>query len=402
MGSYCDLKVKNLELLWNKSDVIGMDIFRPEDKKIILPTNEDEHLVCKYSTPVSIAIDRLTAMGYKAEDIKIGQKKYIDELKDTYLRLNENPDPEVVKRINDFSFNSWQDTIRLMLAGQMSSKNPFELEYDIKNNLDIISNGYMDQSFFGVNASCFSTILAILELIDDKHNTYVTLDYSDLVGGGFFEKEDELCRDSDFEKTVILTEGITDRRFIERSLKILYPHLFDYYSFLDFQELKLGGSASSLVYTIKAFSAAGIKNRIVAVFDNDTAAIDAMRPLNRLPIAKNIRIVTLPSLEFLNNYPTIGPQGLHNINVNGLAGSIELYFEESSLKDENQKLIPVVWKGFNESEQKYQGEISKKCIVHSQFEDILSKVEAGESISNYNFDSMKKVFETIFGFKPIC
>jgi hypothetical protein len=401
LGSYSGLSVQNLELLWNKSDVIGMELFRPEDKKITLPTNEDEYLVCKYSCPASIVIDRLKAMDHKTEDIEIGQKTYIHQLMENYLELNETPDPEVVKRINDFSFNVWKDTIRLMFAGHHSDKNPFDQNYTLEDNFDIISNCYMDQSFFGVDAPCFSSILAILELVDDKHNTHVSLDYSELVSGGYVEEEDELCKNSDFEKTVILTEGVSDRRFIERSLKVLYPHLFDYYSFLDFQELKLGGSASSLVHTVKAFSAAGIKNRIVAVFDNDTAAIDAMKPLNRLPVAKNIRIVTLPSLEFLNNYPTIGPQGLHNINVNGLAGSIELYFEESSLKDENQKLIPVVWKGFNESEQKYQGEISKKSIVQSQFEEILNRIEAGDNVSNYNFDSMKKVFETIFGFKPI-
>lgn len=378
-----------------------MELFRTEDKKVIPPTNEDEYLVCKYSCPVSVAIDRLMAMGFKTEDVEIGQKTYIDQLMERYLELNETPDPTVVKRITDFSYNVWKDTIRLMFAGHHLEKNHFDQNYGLEDNFDIVSNIYMDQSFFGVDAPCLSSILAILELVADKHNTEVALDYSELVSGGYVEEEDELCKKSDFEKTVILTEGVSDRRFIERSLRVLYPHLTDYFSFLDFQELKLAGSASSLVHTIKAFSAAGIRSRMVAVFDNDTAAKDAMKPLSCLPIAKNIRIVTLPCLEFLNNYPTIGPQGLHNINVNGLAGSIELYFEETSLRDESQNLIPVVWKGFIEAEQKYQGEISKKVIVQSQFEEILNRVEAGDSVSNYNFDSMKKVLETIFGFKPV-
>ena len=96
------------------------------------------------------------------------------------------------------------------------------------------------------------------------------------------------------------------------------------------------------------------------------------------------------------------PNVFHNINVNGLAGSIELYFEESALRDENQNLIPVVWKGFVESEKKYQGEISKKIEVQSRYKEILAHIETGKNISNYNFDSMKKVLERIFGFKPIA
>lgn len=400
LGSYCSLTVKNLELLWNKSNVIGMELFRPEDKKVIEPKNEDEFIVCEYTASTSIVIDRLKAMGHSIDSVISGQKEYIDELSDSYLRIKKN-DSETLKRINDFSFNSWQDTIRLLLNGNRPhDEDPFSPKFEIKDNYDIVFNSYIDQSFFGVHAHFCSVILAILELVDDKHNTYVTLDYGDLISGGYFEAQDELSKESDFEKTVILTEGISDRYFLEKSLKILYPHLFDYYSFLDFQESKLSGSASSLVHTIKAFSAAGIKNKMVAVFDNDTAASDSLKILNRLPIIKNIKIVTLPELDILKNYPTIGPQGLHNMDVNCLAGSIELYFEESSIRDHEQNYIPVVWKGFNESEQKYQGEISKKNLVQSQFENVLKRIEAGEKKSNYNFHSMKKVFETIFGFIP--
>lgn len=78
MGSYCQLTVENLELLWNKSDVIGMELFRPTDKKIIQPQNEDKYLVCQYSAPVSDVIDRLRSMGATVDEAKQGQASYVE------------------------------------------------------------------------------------------------------------------------------------------------------------------------------------------------------------------------------------------------------------------------------------------------------------------------------------
>ena len=166
------------------------------------------------------------------------------------------------------------------------------------------------------------------------------------------------------------------------------------------KELKLQGSASSLVQVIKAFSAAGINNSMIAIFDNDTAARDAIKKLDKLPVADNIRVMRLPELEILNNYPTSGPQGNNEMNVNGLAGSIELYFEDSTLKDKNNSYFPVVWKGFVDGVKDYQGEVCEKGLIQSHFANVLDRIEAGEAISNFNFSSMKKVFQKVFGFTP--
>ena len=42
--------------------------------------------------------------------------------------------------------------------------------------------------------------------------------------------------------------------------------------FMDFEGVRIGGGAGSLVNIVKAFAGAGIVNRTVALFDNDTAA----------------------------------------------------------------------------------------------------------------------------------
>ena len=36
------------------------------------------------------------------------------------------------------------------------------------------------------------------------------------------------------QKVIVVTEGDTDREVLERSLRLLYPHLADYFHFFDF------------------------------------------------------------------------------------------------------------------------------------------------------------------------
>jgi hypothetical protein len=94
-------------------------------------------------------------------------------------------------------------------------------------------------------------------------------------------------------------------RFLRDAVSILRPHLDDLVRFVDFG-VKPEASASELVRAVKAFVAAGISNRIVAIFDNDAAAKDAMRALPA-DLPPNVRVVQYPPLELAECYPTYGP-----------------------------------------------------------------------------------------------
>jgi hypothetical protein len=91
----------------------------------------------------------------------------------------------------------------------------------------------------------------------------------------------------------ILTEGVTDRRVLEASLKLLYPHLAEYYAFMDFDGANAPGGAGQLVNTVKAFAGAGIANRVIALFDNDTAARSALRGLEGVSLPSSMRVLQI-------------------------------------------------------------------------------------------------------------
>jgi hypothetical protein len=178
---------------------------------------------------------------------------------------------------------------------------------------------------------------------------------------------------------IVLTEGRTDIQVLEPALGLLYPHLTDLIRFMDYAERPEGG-AGALVRTLRAFAAAGVANRVVALFDNDTAATDALRSLNINELPAGIRVLRYPPLELATDYPTLGPPTadaptgrLGRADVNGHAGSIELYLGRDVLAGPDGTLQPVQWRSYIAGARQYQGEIMGKEAVHEAYH---AKVEA--------------------------
>ena len=201
---------------------------------------------------------------------------------------------------------------------------------------------------------------------------------------------------------IVLTEGRTDAEFLKAGLDILYPYLSDLIRFLDYDQ-KAEGGAGALVRMVRAFGAAGIVNRVVAMFDNDTAAADAMRVLDfeKLPI--HIQVRTYPRIEVAELYPTIGPPvglspggSIALADVNGLAGSIEMYLGRDVLRDSEGELRPVQWKSYISAVGRYQGEILDKAGIHASFrEKCRLAVSRPDVISHQDWDGIRLIIDTI-------
>ena len=172
---------------------------------------------------------------------------------------------------------------------------------------------------------------------------------------------------------IVLTEGRTDAEFITAALGVLYPHLTDLIRVLDYDYRPEGG-VGALVRMVRAFAAAGIVNRVVAIFDNDTAASDGLRTLDIERLPDHIRVLRYPPIELASNYPTLGPPTVEYphgtilpADVNGSAGSIELYLGQDVLAREDGTLRPVQWKSFIVPMARYQGEVTQKEVIHAAF-----------------------------------
>jgi hypothetical protein len=165
---------------------------------------------------------------------------------------------------------------------------------------------------------------------------------------------------------VVITEGSTDANFLRAAIRIRYPHLQSFIKFFDFADA-VEGSASAGIRTLKSFAAAGISNRVVLLLDNDTAARDSLRALKGVTLPSHYSILHYPDTDLARHYPTLGPSGLSDMDVNGLAASIELYLGVDVLTQPDGKLSPVQWTSYIEGMKVYQGRVLHKTDIQKRF-----------------------------------
>ena len=249
-------------------------------------------------------------------------------------------------------------------------------------------------------------IRSLLECVPD--DTIVTYDITELVENHYDPEYPEEIFD-DFlsagasghqlnEKIIVLTEGSSDVQILKGAISILYPHLANYYSFMDFGNSNAGGGVGPLVGSVKSFAGSGITNRVIAIFDNDTAAEVAIRGLAKTAMPSNIKVLRFPTNKLATNYPTIGPAGISNMDINGLACSIELYLgTDALLRKDSAELTPVHWKGYDQIVNKYQGEIVDKGLVQDRYhEKVKVCLDDPKKIEQFDWEEMHSLLRTIF------
>jgi hypothetical protein len=247
-------------------------------------------------------------------------------------------------------------------------------------------------------------LLSMIDYFDERHaivlmvhvfpDCQVRLDITEMFDDGEVGEPSDLCSNAMeslradgevYAPVVVLTEGRTDAEFLSDALAILQPHMVDVIRFMDY-ERKPEGGAGALVGLVRAFSAAGIANRIVAIFDNDAAAADAMMTLNIGDLPSSIQVIQYPERSHLSSYPTIGPpvgavneSHLAETNVNGLAGSIEMYLGLDVLRDEKGELSKIQWKSYMPKCKRYQGEVLDKAKIQERFRAKVKLIKADPS-----------------------
>lgn len=238
----------------------------------------------------------------------------------------------------------------------------------------------------------------IVDQVSDDEE--IVLDITDLVDGGYLDDDDT---EEDWRSTwdlgsgppIIITEGSFDVYVLRNAIEILKPHLAPYIKFLDYDVGNEGG-ASAAVRMLKSFAAAGISNRIVALFDNDSAAYEAVMNLAGSRLPSHFAVMHYPDLQLAQKYPTLGPQGNTTMNVNTLAGSIELYLGEDILRSQGGELTPVQWKGYMGRVRTYQGEVIGKGALQGAFRDKVKVAKADpSSAANQDWSGLQQIIDEL-------
>jgi HEPN/Toprim N-terminal domain 1 len=428
MGSYTNLSVAGYPVLESKSTVVpeAMTIFRETDRRVFtrrvsersvlvwgVPENPDDsetETAVEYSCETGNVIDRLNVMGFTLDRVRkefeSGRKAELAKF-DSWAEGDQDRNwfADEWNLVKNLTFDSYVSGFRTVMTQRLRPR-PFDdherpdLEPVVKYIL-----GENDEYLFGFFGDDIRLLLRVAcDLV--PRESRVVQDITELVHAGYYEESEPVCEivtqalvagHPENSPRIVLTEGSTDATILKEALALLYPHLAGYYSFLDFDSSRSPGGAGYLVSVVKAFAGAGITNRIVALFDNDTAAREAVRVLGAVSLPPNIAVRHYPELDMLRAYPTLGPGGVASLNVNGLAGSIELYLGNDVLRDSQGALIPVQWKGYSEALRQYQGEVLQKASIRSAFAAKCARCERDPTaLQGADWVGLRGILEAIF------
>lgn len=387
MGSYSELYISDYPICTAKNsyyeEIVNLiflttdyrEFERPLNKRNLITwgdsyANEDGNETVKsFCSTSKICRQRLELFGATYEKAKSDFESALQKIKDDEVYN--------FKSIENITFESYLADIKSIIN---SKKKTYDNNY-YDNFIDYLQENELFIEYQSIQLGLWS----ILSVVDAESEVEYNL--TDIINGGWVSKVKNAVKT---EKIIVLTEGKTDTEFLKICLKNFFPHLEGFYHFMDFENSKYEANASRLVHTIKSFVGSGIKNLIVALFDNDSAAKKEIKNLRNVKLPSNIKILQYPPLEFAKKYPTIGPNGIQFMDINGFAGSIEMYLGKDCLK-ENEEFIPIQWTGYIESIGQYQGVINKKEYVQKAFRE---KVKNFDN-SSYNINDWNELISII-------
>lgn len=340
-----------------------------------------------YRASRAVILDRLDLGGFTAEYAEKEFQVWLEEEQESYnsyvIEGNEwaKANAEALAALN---YLEWKSRLKDVLVTR----------YDQNRDRDFYIDG-IDRLMRDDNTLAFSyplvCIRAMLDALPDVQE--ISLEIGPLIDGGWIEPDARICEEArgpaGQERTilapaVIIAEGGTDILVLQKSLKRLYPHLSEYITFFNYEGPNSDGGVTFMVKFLRAFAAARINTLIIAVFDNDAAGLEALQKAKNLALPENIRITALPDIELARSYPTIGPQGMHEVDINGRAVSIELFLGRHNISGQDGSLTPVVWSNYVPAVQRYQGAIRDKGVVLQRFlKDIETEGEAADYRARY-------------------
>lgn len=399
MGSYCGIYFDRTEICGAKSVVPDhfCALFQESDRAVRPSVDEEESSDVVYEALRAVVLSRLDLLGCTAATARERLEAWLATTRETWEEYCADGGwaEETAAALRSFSVEDWYRRAPNVLATMYTREEATD-EID-RRMRDRDGEGWLWFDGYG----SLMSLRALLDACVDVR--YVSLDITALIGGGWIESDASICDDKrasapldprPLATTVILAEGSTDIRILQRSLTALFPERKDYFSFFNHAELSVDGGAAYLVKFLKAFAAARAPLRLVAVFDNDTTGRQAYRQASALGLPDNMIVVVLPDTELARQYPTFGPQGEHVVDVNGKAASIELYLGQAALTKDGA-LRRVRWSGYNAAADAYQGEIEGKAEVEAAFLRAVANC-SNPAEARIEFPELAKVWATIF------
>jgi hypothetical protein len=193
--------------------------------------------------------------------------------------------------------------------------------------------------------------------------------YADVEHGGWAARDEFVRPLEPAHRFLIVTEGSSDAAILKHALKLLRPHVADFFDFVDMEEGYPFSGTGNLYRFIQGLISIAVQNNVIVLFDNDTEGRFNFEKCGQLNVPANMSILKLPDREEFCSFQTEGPAGKHALDINGTAAAIECYLQ---LDD----TACIRWSSYNSSLNAYQGALINKDQYKNEFLAQRSRVEA--------------------------
>ena len=399
MGTMISLALGRLEVDWGKNNFFSDHgaLFQDKDIKPVASyyANEDwpdgdpiVEMNEGLSKPLGEVRDRLELLGYTIKSVehhyeKLHQFHEIDERPIPFSQLMEALAKVDVNRVSGNYGTDYEpgEFVRKEILERLSLTTEAHYYHDSELRPDHWEIDLLLENF-GANGA-----LRLLAENNDNHKLEVSWDFTPLIESGWATREQFQAGALPHQQFLIVTEGSSDAKIIERAFQLFRPHISDFFRFIDMEEGYPFSGTGNLHRFAQGLVSIGIQNNTLIVYDNDAEGVAKMRATMSLSLPSNFRVIKLPSLEAFETFNTLGPSGTSSEDINGKAASIECYLdlEAAGLPE------PVVrWTSFNRELGVYQGELEHKTQFMKKFLSLRSATES------YNREKIEAVLDAIF------
>lgn len=408
MGTAITLDVAGIEITYSKNH-IGINhgsIFQEQDRKAIKNDYVDYNWYKEngkdptpsemaFMRPLKDIIPRLELLGFSLERIQREYNSFVDNWKEERVFFQDNDEPlpdlmcfkEFIDFITAYPLESLDDTF----ISDMDNTSNEKILRRFDNIMLKRIPGYQsvpiqassERSFFYEFLEILHpySALRLLGELEENKDLPVVWQYGPIVEAGWATEQEFVSNAKRTETFLIATEGSSDVHILKHALKLLRPEIADFFRFIDVSESHPFSGTGSLVKFAEGLAKIDVHNQVVFLFDNDAEGLDAHKRLSELKLPSNMRGIMLPDLEDFQKFPTEGPEGVSNSNINGRAAAIECYL------DLNVREYPppkVLWTNYKKSLGIYQGVLKYKDSYSKEFLN-----QTAETLASGNYDTLK-------------
>jgi len=228
------------------------------------------------------------------------------------------------------------------------------------------------------------TVLHLLARNPAAASLPITWAFNDIETGGY-ARRDSFVRGLDpYARFLIVTEGSSDANILRHALKLLRPHIADFFDFVDMEEGYPFSGTGNVFRFVQGLISIAVQNKVLVLFDNDVEGLFNYDRCAALNVPSNMRILRLPDLPAFASFNTMGPEGEGLGDINGRAAAIECYLD---IGDEAR----VRWTSYNPKPEAYQGELEGKTRYARAFLNQRSREE------EYDYTKLEQVLEVLIG-----